>query len=262
MVFTELRPSCTCARAASPVVGSSLNRPTVLCSWPNAGRPTYRTLSRRSSSIVPSTLRSGRAPRGSSPSSATSTVTVPFCAAGSMRMTLPAMMPLRVSTEAIWPIVRSRACVSAMRSSALSRVGIGDAREVGAGRHLLADFDRHLLEHAGHAGAHAQLIDLLAAQVEVRAALIDARLLRLQLRLDARLGHLQALLFDLVARRRAIRRAPSTACSIRFETRPSLARPSFISLLGLRILDSRPRRSRPRARWFSVSASSRAFRLL
>ena len=54
---------------------------------------------------------------------ATSTVTVPFCAAGSMRMTLPGMMPLRVSTDATWPMVRSRAWVSAMRSSALSRVG-------------------------------------------------------------------------------------------------------------------------------------------
>ena len=34
---------------------------------------------------MPSTLRSGRAPRGSSPVIATSTVTVPFCTAGSIR---------------------------------------------------------------------------------------------------------------------------------------------------------------------------------
>ena len=38
---------------------SSLNRPTALCSWPNAGRPTNSTSVSRSSSIVPSTLRSG-----------------------------------------------------------------------------------------------------------------------------------------------------------------------------------------------------------
>ena len=66
-MLTELRPNWTCARIASLVVGSTLKSPTVLCSCPNAGRPTCRTLSSRTISISPSTLKSGRAPRGSSP---------------------------------------------------------------------------------------------------------------------------------------------------------------------------------------------------
>ena len=65
----------------------------------------------------------GRAPRGSSPASDTSTVTVPFCTAGSMRITLPLAMPLRVSIAAGCPMVTSLACVSGMRSTALSRPG-------------------------------------------------------------------------------------------------------------------------------------------
>ena len=69
-----------------------------------------------------------------------------------------------------------------MRSSAFRRVGSATRARFVPGRDLLADFDRHLLEHAGHAGAHAQLIDLRAAQVEERAQLIDRRLLRQQLR--------------------------------------------------------------------------------
>ena len=52
-----------------------------------------------------------------------------------------------------------------MRSSAFSRVGSATRTRLVPGCDLLADFDRHLLEHAGHAGADAQLIDLLTAQV-------------------------------------------------------------------------------------------------
>ncbi len=47
------------------------------------------TFCRRSSSIVPSMERSGRAPAGRSPVSATSTVTVPSVTDGSMRATRP-----------------------------------------------------------------------------------------------------------------------------------------------------------------------------
>jgi hypothetical protein len=64
---------------------------------------------------------------------------------------------------------------------------IRNANEVGAGLHLLADFHRHLLEHAGHAGAHAQLIDLLAAKVVGRSRLIDLRLRCREPRTRARL---------------------------------------------------------------------------
>ena len=60
-------------------------------------KQTKRISSIRSNSTLPSTVKSGRAPRGSAPSSAPSTVTVPFSTAGSMRVTCPAITPLRVS---------------------------------------------------------------------------------------------------------------------------------------------------------------------
>src|SRR6185369_7696697 len=97
IALTELRPSFTCARVAVPSACTT-NIPIVLFSCPNAGRPTNRTFASRCRSIVPSTLRSGRAPSGSSPSSDTSTVTVPFCTAGSIRVTCPGTTPLWVST--------------------------------------------------------------------------------------------------------------------------------------------------------------------
>ena len=88
MVFTELRPSCTCVRAASPVAGSNLNRPTVLCSWPNAGRPTNKHVVEplELDRAVDAQVRDARR-AAARRSSSTSTVTVPCCAAGSMRMT-------------------------------------------------------------------------------------------------------------------------------------------------------------------------------
>ena len=101
MVSTEARPRLTRIRDACAPSASTLNRLTTLSSCPNTGRPTNSTSSIRSSSIVPSTVRSGRAPRGNSPSSATSTVTVPFSTAGSMRVTCPGMTPLRVSMAAV-----------------------------------------------------------------------------------------------------------------------------------------------------------------
>src|SRR5258706_5389242 len=82
-VLTEERPSFTCTRTAFAPWSARRNRPTTLCSCPKAGRPTYRTSSSRSSSTVPSTLESVRAPLGSAPTIATSTVTVPFSTAGS-----------------------------------------------------------------------------------------------------------------------------------------------------------------------------------
>ena len=65
--------------------------------------------------------RSGRAPRGSAPSSAMSTATVPPCTPGSTRETWPLMRPLRVSTIADRPSARSRASDSGTWSTALSR---------------------------------------------------------------------------------------------------------------------------------------------
>ena len=97
-------------------------------------------------------------------------------------------------------MVRSRACVSAIRSSALSRVGIRDAREVCAGRHLLADVDGHLFEHPVHAGAHLQAIHLVAPECHQRLQLIDASLLGLELGPDVVLGDFDALLLEAIAR--------------------------------------------------------------
>jgi hypothetical protein len=59
-----------------------------------------------------------------------------------------------VSIETAWPIWMSLACVSAIFSSALSFEGFA-TRAIRAGRDLLSDFDRHELQHAGEARAHA-----------------------------------------------------------------------------------------------------------
>ena len=123
IVLTELRPSATCTSVASCPSALSLNSPTVCWPCPNAGRPTYKTLSRRSNSIVPSTLRSGRAEAGNSPVSVTSTTNVPSRAAGSIRCTSPWMIPLRVSTATGCPSRTSLICVSAIFSSAFKDAG-------------------------------------------------------------------------------------------------------------------------------------------
>ena len=57
-------------------------------------------------------------------------------------------MPLRVSMAAGWPMVTSLACVSGMRSTALSRPGLHDPRERGAALGPLPDLERQLLQDA------------------------------------------------------------------------------------------------------------------
>src|SRR5215469_4841454 len=94
MLFTEALPTFTGILTAVLPSELSLNSEIVLFSLPKAGRPTLSTFVIRSRSIVPSTLRSGRAPSGRLPSSSTSTVTVPFTTAGSIRITLPEITPL------------------------------------------------------------------------------------------------------------------------------------------------------------------------
>src|SRR5436309_3133901 len=122
-VLTELRPSRTFTRCASSPPLISLNSSV----WPPgcapAGRPTKRTFCSFSISMVPSTVRSGRAPRGSSAGRDTSTSTDPWFAEGEIRETSPLTTPFRVSTTAERWSARSRACVSGMRSTALSRSG-------------------------------------------------------------------------------------------------------------------------------------------
>ena len=68
-------------------------------------------------------------------------------------------------SDAGWPMLMSLACVSAILSSALSRDGFGDARQVRARRHLLADFDRDDLQHAREAGPDVQFVDLPLLQL-------------------------------------------------------------------------------------------------
>src|ERR1700730_9498072 len=123
IVVTELRPNFTLTREASEPSSEILKRLIVLSCWPCTGRPTYRTSLRFSSSMVPSTLRSARAPGGSGSSNTASTVTVPFWTEGSMRETCPMTTPLRVSIVAFCPIVMSLACVSAILISAFSFLG-------------------------------------------------------------------------------------------------------------------------------------------
>src|SRR5579863_680244 len=123
IVVTDARPNVTGTRDAVLLLGSSLNTPTVRLFCANAGLPTYNTFSSRSTSIVPSTLRSARAPAGSVPGSDTSTSTVPFCAAGAIRTTRPGTTPLRVSTDTTSPTVTSTTCVSGTLRSALSFPG-------------------------------------------------------------------------------------------------------------------------------------------
>src|ERR1043165_6540360 len=72
-----------------------------------------------------------------------------------------------------------------------------DARDVRARRDLLADRDRHLLKHAVRSGAHLQGGDVLLVEPQLRAQLLDARLLRGDLRVRRLLGRPHALLLDL-----------------------------------------------------------------
>jgi hypothetical protein len=103
-----------------------------------------------------------------------STVTVPFCTAGSTRATLPVAMPLRVSTSATCPMITSFACVSGdAHTTAFSFQGLRDARQVRPRTHLLPDLDRDLLQHAGDARAHLQRVHLLAPHARLRPRLLD-----------------------------------------------------------------------------------------
>ncbi len=60
---------------------------------------------------------------------------------------------------------------------------VGHAREVGARTDLLADFHRDLLQHAGDAGAHVQLVHLALPQRDERAQPVHLGLLDRQSRL-------------------------------------------------------------------------------
>ena len=113
----------------------------------------------------------------------TSTNTVPFWAAGSMRATRPSTSPLRVSTTARWPISMSLACVSGIRSSALRRPGTATRARFVPDSDPLADLNRHDLQHAFKTGTHPQGVGLAPPQLVERPALGDPGLLGCQLRI-------------------------------------------------------------------------------
>ena len=125
-MLTDARPSFTCTRSASSVPSTMRNRPTVLCGLAHApAGPRRATSGSRSSSIVPSTLRSGRAPFGS--------VAVERDVDGDR-----AVLDRRVDADdaalrrrrcacrrvAFWPIRTSLAWVSGIRITAFSLLGL------------------------------------------------------------------------------------------------------------------------------------------
>ena len=70
---------------------------------------------------------------------------------------------------------------------------VGDARDLGAGLHAGADFDRHDLQHAVHARLDLQIIELTEPKLHRGPALVDLGFLRRELRLYAGLQDLEAL---------------------------------------------------------------------
>src|SRR5215467_9339644 len=121
--------------------------------------------------MVPSTLRSGTAPVGSVPISRTSTVRVPLRTAGSMRDTLPGIIPLRVSISASCPMRMSLAWVSAIFSSAFSLQGcVGQRR---AGGYSLSILHQEFRDNAINTGADLERLHLPLLQLEHGAQLVD-----------------------------------------------------------------------------------------
>ena len=118
------------------------------------------TLSSLSSLIVPSTLRSGRAPAGSAPSSDD----VDADRAAGRRRVDARDPALDDAVAGVDLGVLADPDVLGLRfrdpQFGLQVRRIGDAGEVGARADLCADFDRHLLQHAGHAGLDLQVVEL------------------------------------------------------------------------------------------------------
>ena len=152
--------------------------------------------------MLPSTLMSGRAPRGSAPSSATSTVTVPLRAAGSMRTTRPlrdAVARVDFGLLADGDILDLRLRDLQLR---LQPRRIDDAREVRARADALPDLHRHFLQHARNARANLQARRLRPPQRRHRLAPLHFGLLHGQLHRERALAVGEPLLFHLLPRRR------------------------------------------------------------
>ena len=92
IVFTDNRPNRTFTLVACIPSASILNRLASLFAAPNTGRPTYVTLGSLPMRMVPSTLSPDSSPWGRGAVSRTCTLTTPFKADESTRVTLPASM--------------------------------------------------------------------------------------------------------------------------------------------------------------------------
>ena len=211
MVLTELRPSFTCTRSAFTPSAPILNRPTTLWSWPNAGRPMKSTSFSRSSSIVPSHAQVGhRALRqiaGERDVDRARAVLHRRIDAGDAPCD-DAVARVDFGLLAELDVLGLRLGDLDFR---LQAARVRDAREVRARRDLLADFDRHQLQHAVEAGADLELVALLLRQLEQRVRLIDQRLLHVKLRAH-RIGLAgELILRDLVAHAQRLARPPATA---------------------------------------------------
>ena len=168
MVFTEAAPSFTLTWVAPLPSGSHLKQ-----TYRGIGLPEHRPANvdhiRQTFQFhraVDAQFRTGAG--GSGPSSFKSTITVPFWAAGSIRITCPGTMPFRVSISAGWLSAMSFICVSAIFSSAFNFVGSATFARMVTGRDALAHFNVHFLQTAVNSRANRQLVHLFLFQIHIR----------------------------------------------------------------------------------------------
>ena len=172
----------------------------------------------------------------------TSTITLPFCAAGSIRTTSPATMPLRVSTEAWRPGETSCIDASGMRSRACRRSG---TTTFASGAPAVTDWPASTATCCtvpAWPARTCERVELLAAVLGERAQALDLRVLRLELRGVAAAERGESLgLERLAARRPAIARSLDSALSIVGMTPLAAISPSISERrLAIAESDSRP----------------------
>ena len=73
------------------------------------------------------------------------------------------------------PISTSLACVLRDTKLRFQMLGLRDASKVDARHHLLADFDRNLLQHPADTRTNFEPVDLTATKLMERADLFDPR---------------------------------------------------------------------------------------
>ena len=150
------------------------------------GRPTYNTSFSRSSSTVPSTLRSGRAPLGNSPSSCTSTVTVLDRRGIDSDDVAGDDSVARVDRRNLADHNVLHLSFSNLQFG-LQPAGFGNLGQNRSDRNALADLHRELLHNARDSRSDPQLFDLTFLQLVGRAKLRHSSFLCSDLRIR-RLG--------------------------------------------------------------------------